>query len=60
MNAAPGASGGAPYEATILVRGAPKAGAVPHVTAAPGAFGGAPNKATILVRVCRKWGRYRV
>ena len=52
---APGAFGGAPYGATILVRGVPEWVIRAHVDAATWAFGGAPYVATILVRGVPKW-----
>eukprot|EP00959_Pyramimonas_sp_CCMP1952_P141194 2955093-Pyramimonas_sp.AAC.1 len=54
-NAAAGTFGGAPYGATILVRGVPKWPEAAMRTLPLGAFGGAPYGATILVRGEPKW-----
>ena len=54
-NAATGAFGGAPYGATILVRGVPKWVRRRYASAATGAFSGDPYGATFLVRGVPKW-----
>ena len=53
----PWAFSGAPYGATILVRGVPKWVRCRHANAATGAFSGAPYGATILVTAVPKWIR---
>ena len=54
-NPTAGAFGGAPYGATILVRGVPKWPEAAMRTLPLGAFGGAPYGATILEGGVPKW-----